>query len=590
MAGLEGTRLGDYELVESIGSGGMAEVYRARQLTAFNREVAVKVVRSGFSQQEEFRARFLREAQAISRLSHPNILPLIEFGEENQTLYLVMPLVREGTLRDLIKQRQGPLASEEALPLFTQLCNAVHHAHTQGFVHRDIKPQNVLLQQHTHVLLADFGIVRGRAETAITATGVGVGSAEYMAPEQAVGQADTRSDIYSLGVVLYQMLTGAVPYSGSTPLQVLLKHTTAPLPDPRTLNPGLSLGIVHVLQTAMAKDPDERFQSAQALARAVQQALVDTSAQPRSSTSGWSQPATPAPPANQSAAFAPPSPSYSNPITPYDQQSTPPLPVASLGSYETRVGAASNYGPAPSGSMTPVNQPLMGQRSQGFSGPIHQPFLPPSAPAYAGQGAPAKPLSANKRPGRIALVSSIMLVALLGGTLLTLGLTKSGPFAPASANHQATPTPTSAPVPAGFKLFTNGNDNFSVIYPSGWDAQPAVTVTGSGEQFNGPAKQTVQVVHGGAAQPSDTGSSVDAFCTTFSFSPVNNGHTTTTLAGQQWTREECDNPTLGLHAIVEAVAYKGHLYLFSYASPTSAFNNNRRQYFSPMEQSFKFLT
>src|SRR5690348_8086329 len=154
MAGLEGTRLGDYELIEQIGSGGMAEVYRARQLTAFGREVALKVIRPEFSKQQEFRERFLREAQAISRLSHPNILPLIEFREEGQTLYLVMPLVREGTLRDLIKQRNGPLAREEALPLFTQLCSAVHYAHAQGIIHRDIKPQNVLLQQHTHVLLA----------------------------------------------------------------------------------------------------------------------------------------------------------------------------------------------------------------------------------------------------------------------------------------------------------------------------------------------------------------------------------------------------------------------------------------------------
>jgi serine/threonine protein kinase len=438
MAGLEGTRLGDYELVEQIGSGGMAEVYRAMQLTAFNREVAVKVIRPGFSQQQEFRARFLREAQAISRLSHPNILPLIEFGEESQTLYLVMPLVREGTLRDLIKQRRGPLAPEEALPLFTQLCNAVHYAHAQGIVHRDIKPQNALLQQHTHVLLADFGIARDRAEKTITATGAGVGSAEYMAPEQAVGQADTRSDIYSLGVVLYQMLTGAVPYSGSTPLQVLLKHTTAPLPDPRTLNSILSLEMVQVLQTALAKDPNERFQSAQALGRAIQ---VNTLlSQPRGSTSGWSQPATPAPPATPSAAFTPPAPPYATPSAPYQQQSAAPPPFASTGPYDTR--ATSNYGPMPAGSMTPL----------AFSGSMNQPFMPSSAPGYVVPGVPGAPVkatSANTRPGLLALVAAVILVALLGGTLLTLGLTRNGPFAPpASVKGQI--TPTSAPILAGF--------------------------------------------------------------------------------------------------------------------------------------------
>ncbi|HEU5368469.1 MAG TPA: serine/threonine-protein kinase, partial [Ktedonobacterales bacterium] len=581
MAGLEGTRLGDYELVELIGSGGMAEVYRARQLTAFGREVALKVIRPEFSKQQEFRERFLREAQAISRLSHPNILPLIEFREEGQTLYLVMPLVREGTLRDLIKQRNGPLAREEALPLFTQLCSAVHYAHAQGIIHRDIKPQNVLLQQHTHVLLADFGIARDRREKTITATGAGVGSAEYMAPEQAMGQADMRSDIYSLGIVLYQMLTGVVPYSGSTPLQVLVKHTTAPLPDPRTLAPSLPQGIVQVLQTALAKAPDERFQSAQALARAAQQALADASAQPRSSTPGWSQPSSQATPPAASAAFAPPASSRaSGPTASYEQPGAASLPLSPLGSYETR--PASNYGPMPSGNMQAFSQPGVGQASASaapafgsptFSAAMFPPATQqPPAPVFPAPGVSKGPTPRNRQTRLIALGSVIALVVVLGGILLALGLTKSGPFAP-GANRQATPTPTTVTIPAGFKLYTNKDQNFSIIYPGSWSAQPAVTVNGSGEQFSGPANQSVQVIHGGSTQPSDVGSSVDAFCLTFSLST--NGHTTATIAGQQWTREECDNPALGIHAIVEAIAYQGILYLLSYASPTGAFNSNR---------------
>ncbi len=594
MAGLEGTRLGDYELVELIGSGGMAEVYRARQLTAFGREVALKVIRPEFSKQQEFRERFLREAQSISRLSHPNILPLIEFREEGQTLYLVMPLVREGTLRDLIKQHSGPLAPEEALPLFTQLCSAVHYAHAQGIIHRDIKPQNVLLQQHTHVLLADFGIARDRKEKTITATGAGVGSAEYMAPEQAMGQADIRSDIYSLGIVLYQMLTGVVPYSGSTPLQVLLKHTTAPLPDPRALTPGLPSGIVQVLQTALAKAPEERFQSAQALARATQQALADASAQPRSSASGWSQPSGQATPPAASAAFAPPASSRASGSA-YEQPGAAALPVSPLGSFETRP-ASSNYGPTPSGNMPSFSQPGAGQAAAapafgppGFSAAMTSSATrQPPAPVFPAPGT-AKGSPPRNRPTRlIALGSVIALVVVLGGILLTLGLTKSGPFAPGSANHQATPTPTTATIPAGFKLYTNKDHSFSIIYPGSWSAQPAVTVNGSGEQFTGPANQTVQVVHGGATQSSDVGSSVDAFCLTFSLST--NSHTTATIAGQQWTREECDNPALSIHAIVEAIAYQGSLYLLSYASPSGAFNSNRSQYFTPMEQSFQFLS
>jgi len=275
MAGLEGTRLGAYELIQRTGKGGMAEVYRARQLTAFNREVAVKVIHAHFTEDPSFRERFLREAQAITRLSHPNILPLIEFGEEHGVLYLVMPLAREGTLRDLLTRRNGPLLPEEAIPLFTQLCDAVQYAHEQGIIHRDIKPQNVLLQSRTHVLLGDFGIARDLTQTHITTTGAGIGTVEYMAPEQALGQTDTRSDIYSLGVVLYQMLTGQVPYTGSTPFQVLMRHTTEPLPDPRQLNPNLPADVVSVLQRALAKDPTQRFQSAQALGRAIHQVGPD---------------------------------------------------------------------------------------------------------------------------------------------------------------------------------------------------------------------------------------------------------------------------------------------------------------------------
>lgn len=271
IAALQGARLGAYELIERIGEGGMAEVYRAKQLTAFSREVALKVIRPEFTGDEPFRRRFLREAHAISRLSHPNILPLIEFGEEKGTLYLVMPLVREGTLRDLLHQQQGPLELVEALSFFVPLCDAVQYAHQEDIIHRDIKPQNVLLQRHTHVLLADFGIARDRFDTHMTTTGVGLGSVEYMAPEQAEGRADAQSDIYSLGIVLFQMLTGVVPYSGSLPLEVLLKKASDPAPDPRRHNPHLPASIADILQIALARDPGQRFETAGALGQAAQE-------------------------------------------------------------------------------------------------------------------------------------------------------------------------------------------------------------------------------------------------------------------------------------------------------------------------------
>src|ERR1051326_2066032 len=264
-------RLGAYELIERIGEGGMAEVYRAKQLTAFGREVALKVIRGEYTGDEPFRRRFLREAHAISRLSHPHILPLIEFGDERGMLYLVMPLVREGTLRDLLAKHRGPLSLEEAAPLFVPLCDAVQYAHQEDIIHRDIKPQNILLQRYTHVLLTDFGIARDRFDTHMTTTGVGLGSVEYMAPEQAEGRADARSDIYSLGIVLYQLLTGVTPFSSEMPLEVLVTKASEPAPDPRCYNPHLPAEIADILQMALAKAPYRRFEAAGALAEAVEQ-------------------------------------------------------------------------------------------------------------------------------------------------------------------------------------------------------------------------------------------------------------------------------------------------------------------------------
>lgn len=281
MADLEAIQFEHYEFIQHLGTGGMAEVYRVRQRHAFGREVALKVIKRGLAEDPLFRERFLREGQATARLSHPHILQLIELGQEHgpdgERLFLVMPYVQDGTLRDLLAMMDGPLPIETISTLFPQLCDAVQYAHDQGVVHRDIKPSNILLLHEWHVLLADFGIALDTEDIRLTSTGVGLGTPEYTAPEQAMGRADRRSDIYSLGIVLFEMLTGRVPFTGGTPFEVLFKQTTAPVPRLRTVNPDLPKQLNRldaVIQKALAKEPDERFQTARTLSEAFQTALA----------------------------------------------------------------------------------------------------------------------------------------------------------------------------------------------------------------------------------------------------------------------------------------------------------------------------
>lgn len=281
MADLEAIQLEHYEFIQHLGTGGMAEVYRMRQRHAFGREVAIKIIKRGLAEDQLFRDRFLREGQATAKLSHPHILQLIELGQEQgpdgERLFLVMPYVADGTLREMLAMMDGPLPVETIKTLFPQLCDAVQYAHEQGVVHRDIKPSNILLLHERHVLLADFGIALDTEDVRLTSTGVGLGTPEYTAPEQAMGKADRRSDIYSLGIVLFEMLTGKVPFTGGTPFEILFKQTTAPVPRLRMVNPALPKQLNRldaVIQKALAKEPGERFQTARALDDAFQAALA----------------------------------------------------------------------------------------------------------------------------------------------------------------------------------------------------------------------------------------------------------------------------------------------------------------------------
>jgi serine/threonine protein kinase len=264
--------LGGYLIIEQISTGSMAEVYKALQ-TSMNRMVAVKVMSPSLSDDPEFVARFRQEARTVASLEHPHILPVIDFGEQHGTLYLVMRYVNGGTLSDLIEK--GPLSPHTALRYLTEIGEALDYAHSLGIVHRDIKPKNVLLDQQGNPFIADFGLAKLLTGGGITGSGLGIiGTPHFMSPEQGRGQSvDSRSDIYSLGVVLFEMLTGKVPFDADSTVGIIMRHIADPVPDITPLNPDLSSAFNAVLAKALAKDPNARYQTAHALVQAVAQAL-----------------------------------------------------------------------------------------------------------------------------------------------------------------------------------------------------------------------------------------------------------------------------------------------------------------------------
>ena len=269
MKGIEGSTLGRYELRRRIAHGGMSEVYLGYDRRV-RRKVAVKVL---YGSSEPFVRRFEREALAVGTLSHDHILALYDFGEQRPWYYLVMPYVEGGTLRDYLLRRKQ-LTLEEAGSFLYQLASALQYAHDHGVIHRDVKPSNILLRLDGHAYLVDFGLAKAKVEAeSLTHAGAMVGTPEYMAPEQSNGQHDYRSDIYSLGIILYQMLTGRVPFTAESPVAVSLKHIQVQPTPPRQLNPSIPQAIEDVILKALEKDPNERYQEARILAAAYKKAL-----------------------------------------------------------------------------------------------------------------------------------------------------------------------------------------------------------------------------------------------------------------------------------------------------------------------------
>ncbi|TMD73305.1 MAG: response regulator [Chloroflexi bacterium] len=266
----EGMTLGPYRVMERIGRGGMASVYRAYH-PALDRYVAIKILPDFFADEPEYRERFQQEARSVARLKHPNILEIFDFGYEGGLAYLVLELVEGGTLADHVGK---PMDLHEVVRLIEQLAAALDHAHANGILHRDIKPSNILIHKDGTPVLGDFGLAKMAGSLRrLTGSGTVMGTPEYMSPEQAADEPLTAaSDVYSLAIVAYEMLTGRVPFEADTPAATLLSHVTKPMPATRELRGELSAHVEDVLRKALAKSPQDRYQTAAAFAAALKPA------------------------------------------------------------------------------------------------------------------------------------------------------------------------------------------------------------------------------------------------------------------------------------------------------------------------------
>src|SRR5579864_3864562 len=277
---LSGKVLGTCTLQKLIGRGGMGAVFLAQQSRP-RRQVAVKVLLPMMAlepyQRAAFLERFRRETDAIALLVHPNIVPVHEYAEQDGLAYLVMPYISGGTLRDEL-EHEGKLPLTQTVNYLDQMSAALHFAHERGIIHRDIKPANILLTPEKRLVLTDFGLVKiisdeQRGQTPLSGPGMPMGTPDYMSPEQVIGgEIDARADLYSLGVILYQMVTGVVPFRGEMPMKVAMHHLHTPPPSPHTFRPDLPASANDIILRALAKSPEDRYAHTHELALAFRQA------------------------------------------------------------------------------------------------------------------------------------------------------------------------------------------------------------------------------------------------------------------------------------------------------------------------------
>lgn len=265
---------GRYEIIKSIGEGGMANVYLGYD-TILDRNVAIKVLRGDLANDEKFVRRFQREALSASSLSHPNIVAMYDVGEDDGLYYIVMEYVEGKTLKQLLKKR-GSLTLSEAIDIMLQLTDGMAHAHDSYIVHRDLKPQNIMIQDDGQIKITDFGIAMALNSTQLTQTNSVMGSVHYLPPEQAAGKGATiKSDIYSMGIIFYELLTGELPFKGDSAVEIALKQMKEPLPDVHKLNNDIPQSIENIILKATAKNPKNRYDDAKSMHNDLLTALND---------------------------------------------------------------------------------------------------------------------------------------------------------------------------------------------------------------------------------------------------------------------------------------------------------------------------
>src|SRR5512141_957360 len=273
-----GENIGPYRIIEQLGQGGMATVYKAYH-ASLDRYVAIKVLHPAFNEDNTFEMRFQREARVVARLEHPNIVPVYDYAEHDKRPYLVMKFIEGDTLKAYMNK--GPLSSDDIRKIVDAVGSALAYAHKQGILHRDIKPSNVLVATDGQMYLADFGLARiAQSGESTLSSDMIMGTPQYISPEQAMGKKDldAGTDIYSFGVMLYELVVGKVPFSADTPFSIIHDHIYSPLPLPRKVNPEVPEPVERVLLKALAKDRLDRYESVDQMVSAFKDAWGQTPA------------------------------------------------------------------------------------------------------------------------------------------------------------------------------------------------------------------------------------------------------------------------------------------------------------------------